>query len=654
VKQEAIRQQTATEPGDPIRRGLLGVWWGSIWFLSEWIILDPLGGLNHSREYIRQRAAMMSVMQEAGTQYRWRLQDPPGESQNTAETLSRSWGVGPLVAQLLADRLDDPDDAPRFLDPKLSHLHDPALLPGSTRAAKRLAQAINDSQPILIYGDYDVDGVTASAVLWHTLKLAGADVHTYIPHRLDEGYGLNSEAIVSFANDFPVKPLVISVDCGITAIEPAGIAKEHGIDLIITDHHQFDPDALPDAHTLVHPELKDSASGPAYPFAHLCGAGVAFKVAWQFARELCGSDRLPDDYRELMVELLSLVALGTVADVVPLVDENRVLTTFGLGRIKQARFAGLNALIDAARLREETIDAYHVGFVLGPRLNACGRMGHAKDALELLTTATGPRATELARFLTDENDRRRAIERKIADQAKEMVVREGYDAPGRRAIVVGAEGWHPGVAGIVASRLVDAFNRPAVVLCFEDGLAQGSARSVEGVSIHDALSACEGLLDRFGGHAMAAGLALPVDRIDALRDALVEQVNARLGEDELTRQLRVDAEVQADDCTLEVFDAIEKLAPFGRGNPRPRLLLRGAVLDRAAQRMGGGGKHLSLTIRRQGRTIRAVAFGMGEHASLLPGGVTVDLLFEPKINCWQGVRRPELHVKDFRVLSSVT
>jgi len=604
----------------------------------------------------------MSVMQEAGTRYRWRLDDPDTDDpsiRGAADALSRNLGVTPLVVQILADRLDDPDAAADFLTPKLSQLHDPALLPGAVRAAERLVQAVKDSQPIIIYGDYDVDGVTASAVLWHTLTLAGAEVHTYIPHRLDEGYGLNSEAIVSFANDFPVSPLVISVDCGITATEPARIAKEHRIDLIITDHHQFDPDALPDAHTLVHPSLPASAIKPQtsdlpYPFTHLCGAGVAFKVAWQFARELCGSDRLPQDYRSLMVELLSLVALGTVADVVPLVDENRVLTTFGLGRIKQTRFNGLNALIDAARLREETIDAYHVGFVLGPRLNACGRMGHAKDALELLTTASGPRATELARFLTDENDRRRAIERKITDQAKQIVARDGYDAPGRRAIVIGAQGWHPGVVGIVASRLVDTFNRPAVVLCYEDGIAQGSARSVEGVSIHDALSACEGLLDRFGGHAMAAGLALPIDRVDDLRNALVEQINARIGEDELIREVRVDAEVRAEDCTLEIFDAIEKLAPFGRGNPRPKLLLRGAVLDRPAQRMGSAGRHLSMTVRRQGRTIRAVAFGMGEHVSLLPGGVAIDLLFEPKINCWKGVRKPELHVSDFKVLSAVT
>lgn len=606
-------------------------------------------------------------MQEAGTRYRW---VPADQAQDEADRLTgelvRSLGVPPLAAKVLALRIagayepvESLDAARRFLDPKLTDLHDPALLPGATRAAERLVSAVNDTQPIVIYGDYDVDGVTAAAVLWHTLRLAGADVHTYIPHRLDEGYGLNGDAIESIIRESSIKPLVISVDCGITAVGPARIAKQLGVDLVITDHHPFDPADLPDAHTLVHPSLPTSsltpqASSLPYPCPDLCGAGVAFKVAWQFARAWCGSDRLPDEYRKLMVELLSLVALGTVADVVPLTDENRVLTTFGLGRIKQARFAGLSALIDVSKLRDETIDAYHIGFVLGPRLNACGRMGHAKDALELLTTAEGPRATELARFLTAENDKRRTTERRITEQAMKMIEARGYDAPDRRAIVVGSEGWHPGVVGIVASRLVDTYHRPAVVLGFNEGVAQGSARSIDGVSIHDALSACSHFMRKFGGHAMAAGLTLPIDKVDDFREALIGQVNAVLSEDGLTRCVRVDAEVSPGDCTLEVFDQLAKLAPFGRGNPTPRLVLRGAVLDRSAQRMGAAGKHLSMSFAYNGRSLRAVAFGQGEHASELPAGAAIDLLFEPKVNTWQGVRRPELHVADFKVLSAVT
>jgi single-stranded-DNA-specific exonuclease len=604
---------------------------------------------------------MMFPMQEAGTRYRWTLADQTHEAADRlTDDLVRSLGVPRLLASLLArrsaaeDAADDPlDSARRFLAPKLNDLQDPALLPGVADAAGRLVAAVRDDQPIVIYGDYDVDGVTASAVLWHTLRLAGADVRTYIPHRLDEGYGLNSEAIETLIRESDAAPLIVSVDCGITAVEPARVAKQLGADLIITDHHAFDADDLPDAHTLVHPSLARDA-GDVYPCPHLCGAGVAFKLAWQFARELCGSDRLPDAYRELMIELLSLVALGTVADVVPLTGENRVLTAFGLGRIKQARFPGLAALIDVAKLRDEKIDAYHVGFVLGPRLNACGRMGHARDALELLTTAEGPRATELAKFLTDENDIRRATERRITEQAKQLVEANGYDAPDRRAIVVAGEGWHPGVVGIVASRLVDAYGRPAIVFGVNDGVAQGSARSVDGVSIHDALNACAGYLDKFGGHAMAAGLTLAAQKLDAFRDALIDSVNGMLSEQELTRSVRIDSEVEAQNCTLDTFDQLGRLAPFGRGNPTPRLLLRNAVLDRPAQRMGSGGKHLSMTLTHNRRSLRAVAFGQGDHAPRLPAGAAIDVLFEPKVNTWQGVRRPELHVTDFRVHTAVT
>ncbi len=609
------------------------------------------------------------MMQEAGHRYRWVLPHAiGGPPESHVEKLIRQLGIQPVVARILAQRLNrstmpdnghhtedlDPfiEDARRFLQPKLNDLHDPALLPGVPSAAERLAQAVRDNQPIVIYGDYDVDGVTAAAILWHTLRLADADVRTYIPHRLDEGYGLNSDAIHNIIDDSPSPPLIVSVDCGITAVQPAWVAKDRGIDLIITDHHHFDLANLPEAYTLVHPALPNTDQS-LYPCPHLCGAGVAFKLAWQFARQYAGSDRLPDRFRNLMVDLLSLAALGTVADVVPLIDENRVLTAYGLGRIKQTPIEGLAALIDVSRLRDEKIDAYHVGFVLGPRLNACGRMGHARDALELLTTATGLRATELARFLTSENDKRRATEQRITEQAMRMIEDRGYADPDRRAIVVGGEDWHPGVVGIVASRLVDAYHRPAVVLGYQNGTAQGSARSVDGVSIIEALTTCSSFMDKFGGHAMAAGLTLPVDQVDPFREALIDQVNGMHGEDDLVRRVCVDAEVSVEDCSLDVFDQLSRLAPFGRGNPTPRLLLREAVLTRPAQRMGNGGKHLSMSLTIQGRPLRAVAFGMGDEAPRLPAGVAVDLLFEPKTNTWQGVRRAELHVKDFKIRSTV-
>jgi len=450
-------------------------------------------------------------MSTAGTPTRWIRRDA-NEPHAAAPASSRH----PLIGRLLAARNIVGDDAAkRFLQPSLNDLHDPADLPGCVTAARRVARAIADGQPIVIYGDYDVDGVTASAILYHTLTLAGADVSTYVPHRLDEGYGLNEDAIRQIADGgwrmadrgthgvdasaTPIDPpspiahppLIVSVDCGITATGPARVARELGVDLIITDHHQFDPDDLPDAHTLVHPALGDADAGD--PNLDLCGAGVAYKLAWQVAREHCGcvdpdgrgKGKLPDKFRGLLLDLLALAALGTVADVVPLVDENRVITCFGLSRIKQTGIPGLNALITASKLDAEKIDSYHVGFVLGPRLNACGRMGHAREAVELLTVAQGERAQELAEQLHLTNEDRRATERRIVDAAVKQVEEQGYDAADRRAIVVAGDGGHPGVVGIVASRIVDRYHRPAVVLGIDSvtGEAKGSARSVDGVSI---------------------------------------------------------------------------------------------------------------------------------------------------------------------------
>lgn len=593
---------------------------------------------------------------------RWRgprtLQDATLDRESSqVASLSQGLSVHPLVAQLLLLRgMTDAERAQRFLQPRLSDLNEPTLIPGLAKAARRIAQAVADKQPIVVFGDYDVDGVTASAILWHMLTTVGAKVQIYIPHRIDEGYGLNCEAIRQLAQPPDGRtPLIVSVDCGITAVEPAAAARELGVDLIITDHHQFDADALPHAHTLVHPGLEPDDETTAASDAqrasakNLCGAGVAYKLAWQFARVHCQTERLPDKLRQLMVDLLSLVALGTVADVVPLVDENRLLTVFGLQRIRHTPFAGVNALLDAARLRNAKVNAYDVGFKLGPRLNACGRMGHAEKAAYLLTQADESEAAEIATFLTRENDRRRQAERAIFQEARQMVLDHAYHDDATRAIVLGKDNWHPGVIGIVASRLVEAFHRPVVMLNIDNGAASGSARSVDGVCIHEAIQSCEDLLDRFGGHAMAAGLGLPSTNIDAFREKLVAHVNERLAPQDLAPIVEIDAPVTLHECTHEVFAQIEQLAPFGRGNRSPRLLLSGVTLHESPRRVGKQGDHLSLQLRDEGRFARAIAFGMGDRADDLPAGTQVDVVFEPKTSTWQGRARAELHVADVRV-----
>ncbi len=614
--------------------------------------------------------------------FRWQLgrrSDPAADS--AAAGLSRELKLTPLVARLLCQRgFHDPARVRPFLDPKLTDLHDPSLMPGIDRAARRLDQAVRQKQPIVVYGDYDVDGVCASAILWHVLKLAGATVTTYIPHRVDEGYGLNTDALLQLGkNGGGPAPLIISVDCGITAIEPAEAAAAAGIELIITDHHEFDPARLPRAYALVHPRLQkglgNEGLGPgaegqgaevsppphphapspshSYPFPDLCGAGVAFKLAWHFARIHTGSDRVPKEFRELLLDLISYAALATVADIVPLVSENRVLVRYGLGQVKRTRFIGLNALIDSAKLREEKIDAFHVGFVLGPRLNAAGRMGHASEALKLLTSAGPDEAKQLAAALTDANDERRTTEHQIADEAKRMVRDLGFDRPDCRALVLGSEGWHPGVIGIVASRIVEQFHRPTILLNFENGEAHGSCRSIPGISIHEGLHACARHLNSYGGHAMAAGVRLDRDKVEAFRNDFIAWANEKIAEADLSPVLMIDADCALPEVTLEMIDQVQALAPFGRDNPPPVLCVRNVQLAEPARRIGGEGKHLRLMLRHERMLVQAVGWRIGDLAEKLPGGARVDVAFEPKASTWEGRRRADLHVKDVRLTQNV-
>ncbi len=582
---------------------------------------------------------------QRGVRRRWRRREPEPATEAAAQALADQLGLPRLVGLLLAQRgLADRHAAERFLRPSLQHLHDPALLPGCTRAAQRIVHALRHGQRICLYGDYDVDGVTGIAILYHILRAAdpNADVQRYIPHRIDEGYGLNGEALANIIDHGA--ELIVSVDCGVTAVEPARVARDRGVDLIITDHHEFGAQ-LPDVHTMVHPRLDDGA----YPFGDLCGAGVACKLAWQIAREFCGSERVSETFRALLVDLLSLAALGTVADVVPLVGENRTLVRFGLGQIKRTRFEGLNALIDASRLRDEKIDAYHVGFVLGPRLNACGRMGHAIEACRLLTDATGEQARALAAQLNSANDQRRNTERAIFQQASELIAARGDDADDRRAIVLGDASWHPGVVGIVCSRLVEKFGRPVVLLNTADGRAQGSARSIDALNIHEAFTACAEHLDTYGGHAMAAGCTLPAASVEVFREALVDYVNARLTADDLATALEVDAAVALEQLTVDLIEAMDRLAPFGRGNEQPLVLIPGVRLAQPPRPVGRDAAHLQLVFESGGATVRGIAWRMGPYAERIAEGQTLDIVARPQINEWNGRRRPEVEVVDLAI-----
>ncbi len=559
-------------------------------------------------------------------------------------------GSTPLLDRILVTRgLSAGTDA--YLAPSLRSMHDPGLIPDLEKAARRILDAVHQHEPIVIYGDYDVDGVTASAILVHTLRAIdpAAPVRTYIPHRLDEGYGINAEAVALLASEGA--RVIVSVDCGITAVEPARVARTLGVDLIITDHHN--PPAslaeLPEAYAVVHPRRPDSA----YPFGDLCGAGVAYKVAWRLCTLHAGGEKVTPACRDILIEMLGLAALGSIADVVPLMDENRVIVRHGLNQLARTRLPGLSALIHAARLDSDKVDCDAVGFRLAPRLNAVGRLGHAREALELLTDATGARAAELAESFTRINDERRAVERAIFEQADGMAEAAGMTGPDRRAIVLAHPDWHPGVVGIVCSRLVEKHARPAVLMQHDPatGLCKGSGRSVDGYSLHAALDACSSLLDRYGGHDMAAGMALQAANLPAFADALTAHANARLGPDDLVHRLRYDATASIAELTPHAVDQIEKLAPFGQGNPRVRLRVR-ARINGTPDALGASGSHIALRLGEPGGpAVRVVAWNWGIHAPRIPPGAPVEAVIEPKLSRWNGNTRVEPVLADLRVLS---
>ena len=553
-----------------------------------------------------------------GITHRWRLRD-----ESVADAGALAQGIEALPARILAARGLLGDHASRFLDPRLTDLHDPALLPGATRAAERILGALAKREPIVIYGDYDVDGVTASSILYHLCRAVAPDapVSIYIPHRLEEGYGLNPDAIAALAQQGA--GLIVSVDCGVTALEPARVAKQHGVDLIITDHHNLLPPSapgqdppLPDCYCVVHPR----APGSAYPFHDLAGAGVAFKLAWRIATMHSGGERVPAQLRETLLDLLAYASLGTIADIVPLVDENRVIARFGLARLRAVNNEGLRALIEASGLASDKVSAEDVGFRLGPRLNACGRLGHAREAAELLTTAAGQRAVDIATQLSGLNTQRQATERRIFEQAHALASQMGMCADERRAIVLAHDEWHPGVVGIVCSRLVERERRPTILMQRHNGECHGSGRSVPGVSLHAALHECAEMLTSFGGHDMAAGLRLPTDNLAAFTERFTEVVNGMLSVEGLTPVLTLDCEASLAEVSPRAVQQTARLGPFGRDNPRPAVMLRDLRLAMDPKRMGQQSQHISLMAKQGERAMRIVGWGWGDRLAELKTG----------------------------------
>lgn len=568
------------------------------------------------------------------------------------EQLAGQLGISPILAQVLINRgITDRQQGDVFLKPKLNDLIEPAQMPGMAPAIERLKRAVKNKEKITVYGDYDVDGITGVAILWQALRLLGADVDYYIPHRIDEGYGLNSEAIGALAQ--AGCRLLITVDCGITAYESAQLAQQLGVDLIITDHHQ-QGQSMPISTAIVHPALDES-----YPNQDSAGAMVAFKLAWAIAGEFTCGPKLQPDLREFMLNATSLAAMGTIADIVDLRGENRVLTSYGLKSLPDCRVSGIQALIETAGLTGRQLDSFHIGFRLAPMLNAAGRMGHARLAVELLTSDSHNRAMQIAEYLKSQNDERQRCERKIYRQACEMIIKRSLNHPDRKSIVLAGRSWHIGVIGIVASRLVDKFHRPTIMLALPDdevsqqketpvgnNIAQGSARSIQGFCILSAIKSCSEHLVDFGGHKMAAGMTIEIDKIETFADQFENYAQQNLSQDDVVEKLHIDALIPLAKLRREFVNELAMLGPFGQGNPEPVFATKAISLANPPRRVGAQGDHLQLVITDNTASIRCIGFGMGRLEKKLLERDFFNAAYQPKINSFNGNTKVELVLAD--------
>lgn len=579
------------------------------------------------------------MLAAAGTQkYQWQVADQDEKATALATTLK----ISPLLAQVLLNRgIDSEADGHVFLNPKLSSLFSPETMPGVEAAVTRLRQALDKGHKITLYGDYDVDGITGVAILLSLITHLGGRVDYYIPHRLDEGYGLNADAIRTLAEGGA--ELLITVDCGISAVESATLAADLGMDLIITDHHQ-PGETLPPAVALVHPLLDEN-----YPNPYSAGALVAFKLAWALAKSLHPEPRLPEDLRRIMLEATSLAAVGTVADVVDLRGENRIVTHFGLLSLPHSELPGIQALIQTADLKGKGVDSYDIGFKIGPMLNAAGRMGHARLAVELLTCTNEIRARETAEYLRQQNQLRQQCGRKVFKDACQRVSAQGMNQSDRHSIVLAGEDWHRGVLGIVASRIVDKYYRPTIVvsqLNDGSGQAQGSARSIPGFCMLSAIRACSEHLVTYGGHTMAAGVTIASDQIDAFVDAFEAYASTSLKQEDLQARLTIDAWAPLSSFTLDSVKQLQRLGPFGAGNPRPVFATQGVRLLGPPRRVGAQGDHLQLSITDNTQGVRCIGFGMGKLEKKLLEVEAFDVAYEVDINTYNGYSNVQLVLTD--------
>ena len=538
--------------------------------------------------------------------------------------IAKKAGLGPEAARLLFSRgIKDEDSLTRFLAPSLDDLHDPYLLHDMDKAVNRIRRAIEQGEFILVYGDYDADGMTSASILKETLEQLGAECLVYLPNRFTDGYGPNASVYKYFIEQQGIS-LIVTVDNGVAGHEAIDLAQSMGVDVIVTDHHSL-PEVLPDAHAIVHPEHPESD----YPFKHLAGCGVAFKLACALLEEV-------------QVELLDLVAIGTIADMVSLTDENRIMVQYGLEVLRNTQRLGLQELFEIAGISSSDLTEETVGFQLAPRLNALGRLDDPNPAIELLTGFDDEEVREIALMIQEKNEERKEIVQAIYEEAKSLI------DPNKSVQVLAKEGWNPGVLGIVAGRLLEELGQTVIVLNIEDGRAKGSARSIEAVDIFEALNPHRELFIAFGGHAGAAGMTLEAEQLDALSEILETYVKDKGIDAKGKNTLYLDEELDLESLSLETVKSFERLAPFGMDNQKPIFYIRDFQVENARS-MGAGDSHLKLKISKGAANFEVVAFGKGSLATEFAQVKDLELAVTLSVNQWNGQTTLQLMMVDARV-----
>lgn len=544
----------------------------------------------------------------------------------------------PLIRLLFSRGYTTRAAVEQFIDPRLSDLSDPFGLPDVDKAVARIWSGIDAGERLTVFGDYDVDGVTSTALMFRVLRALGADVSAFIPDRLDEGYGLSSDAVQRCLEEFDPH-VILSVDCGVNSVESVAMVQAKGVDVIVSDHHEPEPETAP-AYALINPKLGNNTDHQL-----LSGVGVAFKLAHALVKRGRTENRTAASAVDLR-DYLDLVALGTAADMVPLLGENRILVRHGLERFASSKWIGLEALKRVAGIRG-ALETYHLGFQIGPRINAAGRIGEPMQALQLLITDNQVEAKQIAERLDETNSDRRRIEKEMADEAFREIECD-YNPERHFGLVVAQTGWHPGVVGIVASRVARHYNRPAIVMGIEeDGCARGSCRSIEGYNILEGLEACRKHMSSFGGHAMAAGLVVRAGELDAFKHAFNVAAAETLSHQDLSPVLKIDAEIDPHRIDRDFWEHLQRLQPFGQANPEPVWMMRNARVSGSPRVVGN--KHLKLTLVAADCSFEAIAFNYP--LEQLPAGC-IDVAFSLKENDWNGNRSLQLQVKDIRPISS--